>query len=79
MESSTETLLVILITILSFLIIVSLAVMIALIMAVRKLVKKIQMTTDAASETVFLLRQRLVKPAGLFGAVRYMAKKFKRK
>lgn len=79
MESSTETLLIILVSVLSALAIIALAVFIALVVAAKKLLKKIELVTDAASETVFLIRKRMIKKAGILVTLKNLPKLFKRK
>lgn len=79
MENSTEVLLVILITILSVLTIVALVVTITVAILARKILINAQKVTDSASETVSLLRKRLIKPAGLLASARYAVQAFRGK
>jgi hypothetical protein len=78
MESSTETLLIVLITILSVLAIIALAAIVAFVVALRKLLKKVELATDAASESVFMIRNNLLKRAGLLATLKYLPKLFRR-
>jgi hypothetical protein len=79
MDGSTETLLIVLITLISTLTIVALAMVIAAVVAINKLIKKIQLASDTAVDTMASIKQQVVKPLGLFGAARYMYKLIKRK
>lgn len=79
MEDSTEALLVILVTILSLLTIVALVVTITVAVLVSKILKNAQKITDSTSETVSLIRNRLIKRAGLLATARYALKALRSK
>ena len=74
MNGTTETLLIILITLISTLIIVGLAILIAMMIAIDKLIKKAQLTTDIAVETLTIIRDRVAKPVGIMGSARRIYK-----
>jgi ABC-type multidrug transport system fused ATPase/permease subunit len=75
MENNTETLLVILITILSTLAIVALAVFIALILLLRKVIKNVNDTAVASRESLDLLKRQLAKSFGVFSLLRMFARR----
>ena len=79
MDGITETLLIILITIISTLTIVSLAILIAMVLAINKLIKKVQLTTDLAAQTLIVIRDKAAKPVGIIGSARLIYKIVRRK
>ena len=79
MDGTTETLLIILITLISTLIIISLAALTATVIAINMLIKKVQLTTDLAAETLTVIRDRVAKPVGIIGSVRHIYKIARRK
>lgn len=75
MENNTETLFVILITILSILTIVALLVIISLVLLLRKVIKNVNATAAASRESLDLLKRQLAKSFGVFSLLRMFARK----
>ena len=72
---ATDTLLTILITILSVVIVLMLIVITVVFVMLRKLINKAQRVADLSSQNMALLRNQLLKKAGIFGALRFLLKR----
>lgn len=75
MELTTDTLLTILITLLSILMIAALVLLISTIIFARRLMRKVNTVVDVSSTSVKLIQQRLMKNLGIYTVLRTIIKK----
>lgn len=78
MDSSTETLLVILISILTIVVVFLLIALIIFLVTLKRVLNKAERLVDNSNESLEMLKSRLAKSLGFAGFLRYFARKTKR-
>lgn len=75
MDSTTQTLLIVLITLLSVIIIVALICITVIVISLRRLLDKVHTIADSSGQSLDLLKQQLARKATVLGVLRYVMKK----